>query len=100
MNPVYVRDRQFAVAASVKIVAAVASFHGLEVGQHLFIGPADIAQRRPVVEVGGLAAVVTRPLMEVEPPSVRPCGMGIRRPWVWALPALENCQAYFGLNTP
>ena len=37
--------------------------------------------------------------MEVEPPSVRPCGMGTRRPLVCAVPSLENCQAYFLLNT-
>ena len=57
--PVDVGDREAAVAAAVGGVAiAEAPLHALEVGEHVGVAPAAIAELRPGVEVHALAAIV------------------------------------------
>ncbi len=57
--PVDVGDREVAFAAAVGGVAiAEAALHALEVGEHIGVAPAAIAELRPGIEVHALAAIV------------------------------------------
>ena len=57
--PVHGGDGQIAVTAAKRVVAlADASFQPLEIGQHVLIAPAAIAELRPGVEILALAAII------------------------------------------
>ena len=57
--PVDVGDGEIAVAAAEgRIAVADAPFHAAEIGEHVGVAPAAIAELRPGVEVHGLAAIV------------------------------------------
>ena len=57
--PVHGGDGQIAVTAAKGVVAlADAPFQPLEIGQHVLIAPAAIAELRPGVEILALAAIV------------------------------------------
>ena len=61
MEPVDVGDGEGAVAAAegrVRLAIAEPPLHALEVGEHICVAPAAVAELRPGVEVHALAAVV------------------------------------------
>src|SRR3546814_17690951 len=56
-----VRDAEWPVTAVDLVLAALIAFRPLEVGKHVLVGPAGIAELAPLVEVLALAADIAQP---------------------------------------
>src|SRR3546814_5597235 len=56
-----VRDAEWPVTAVDLVLAALIAFRPLEVGKHVLVGPAGIAELAPMVEVLALAADIDQP---------------------------------------
>src|SRR3546814_8044720 len=70
-----VRDAEWPVTAVDLVLAALIAFRPLEVGKHVLVGPAGIAQLAPMVEVLALAADIDQPVdgtRPAEPAAARP----------------------------
>ncbi len=59
--------------------AALLILGAAEIGQHVFEGPAGIAELPPVIVILVLAADVSSPLIELDPPNTLPRGWMICR---------------------
>src|SRR3546814_644548 len=62
-----VRDAEWPVTAVDLVLAALIAFRPLEVGKHVLVGPAGIAELAPMVEVLALAADIDQPVDGTRP---------------------------------
>src|SRR3546814_1307068 len=62
-----VRDAEWPVTAVDLVLAALVAFRPLEVGKHVLVGPAGIAELAPMVEVLALAADIDQPVDGTRP---------------------------------